>query len=66
MCFSAKHDCARLIYARTILDHHYDQQIDSAQTKLQFVVEKYNDGFDVLVKFGDVTVTSETGSHGSI
>ena len=44
-------DCARLIYARTILDHHYDQRINSAQTKLQFVVEKYNDGFDVLAKY---------------
>ena len=46
-------DCARLIYARTILDHHYDQRINSAQTKMQFVVEKFNDGFDVPAKFVD-------------
>ena len=46
-------DCARLIYARTILDHHYDQRINSAQTKMKFVVEKYNDRFDVLAKFID-------------
>jgi hypothetical protein len=43
-------DCARLIHARTILDHHYDQRITSAQTKMQFVTEKYNDGFDVPAK----------------
>ena len=48
-----QNDCARLIYARTILDHHYDQRINSAQTKMQFVVEKYNDGFEVLAKFVD-------------
>ena len=43
-----------MIYARTILDNHYDQRINSAQTKLQFVFEKYNDGFDdVLAKFVD-------------
>ena len=40
-------DCVRLIHARTILDHHYNQQINSAQTKMQFVTEKYNDDFDV-------------------
>ena len=45
-------DCARLIYARTILDHHYDQRINSAQTK-SHVVEKYNDGFEVVAKFID-------------
>ncbi len=46
-------DTARLIYARTILDHHYDQRINSAQTKMKFVVQKYNDRFDVLAKFID-------------
>ena len=46
-------DCVRLIHARTILDHHYDQRINSAQTKLQFVTEKYNNGFDVPAKFVD-------------
>ncbi len=46
-------DCARLIHARTILDHHYDQRINSAQTKMQFVTDKYNHGFDVPAKFVD-------------
>lgn len=40
-------DSRRLICARTLLDYHYDQRINSAQTKQQFVTEKYNDGFDM-------------------
>ncbi len=31
--------------ARTFLDKHYYQQINSAQTKLQFVTENFNGGF---------------------
>ena len=46
-------DCVRFIHARTILDHHYDQRINSAQTKLQFFSEKYNQGCDVPAKFVD-------------
>ena len=46
-------DCVRFIHARTILDHHYDQRINSAQTKLQFVTEKYNHGCGVQAKYVD-------------
>jgi hypothetical protein len=35
----------RLIMARTFLDKHYDQRINSAQTKMQFVTDSYNEGF---------------------
>ena len=31
--------------ARTFLDKHYNQRINSAQTKMQFVTESYNEGF---------------------
>ena len=31
--------------ARNFLDKHYDQRINSAQTRMQFVTESYNEGF---------------------
>ena len=34
-----------LIMARTFLDKHYDQRINSAQTKIYFIAESFNGGF---------------------
>jgi hypothetical protein len=31
--------------ARTFLDKHYDQRINSAQTKIYFIAESFNGGF---------------------
>jgi hypothetical protein len=31
--------------AKTFLDKHYDQRINSAQTKMQFVTDSYKEGF---------------------